>query len=76
MIWIRFDADTLNLGPYLWFGADPGLPLPPLGKMISRHSRADSNGYKGEPSNRRVLKTARFKKLPTIETIAEHLFGQ
>jgi hypothetical protein len=75
VIWIRFDADTLNLGPYLWFGAEPGLPLLPFGNMMSRHAKADSQGHKGERINHRVLKTARFKKLPTIEAIAEHLFG-
>jgi hypothetical protein len=28
VIWLRFDPVTLALGPFLWFGGEPGKPLP------------------------------------------------
>ena len=31
IIWIRFNSTTMELGPFLWFGAEPGCPVPPLG---------------------------------------------
>jgi hypothetical protein len=40
VIWIVFDADTLKLGPFLWFGAPPRQPLPALGDRIARQARA------------------------------------
>jgi hypothetical protein len=28
VVWLLFDPATLQLGPYLWFGGQPGQPLP------------------------------------------------
>ena len=75
IIWIWFDADRMELGPYLWFGAAPRQPIPALGDKISRHSKADSNGYKAERPNHRVVKKRLFEELATIDAVAEHLFG-
>src|SRR5947209_5452782 len=30
VIWVVFDETTLALGPYLWFGGQPGQPLPDI----------------------------------------------
>jgi len=38
---------TMELGPFLWFGADPGCPVPPLGDQLAKHVRADHTGTKG-----------------------------
>ena len=75
MIWIRFDPDSLELGRYLWFGAPPQQRIPPLGDKISRHSKGNSKGYKGERLSHRVVKKGRFEKLTTVDEVAERLFG-
>jgi len=75
VIWIRFDANRMELGPYLWFGAAPHQGMPALGDKISRHSKADSSGYKAERPNHRVIKKGRFEELATIDEVAERLFG-
>jgi hypothetical protein len=38
VIWMVYDPQTLQLGPYLWFGGLPGDALPTLGDKVTRHS--------------------------------------
>jgi hypothetical protein len=75
VIWILFDPDTMELGPYLWFGAAPGQPIMTLGEQIARHSKGNSKGYKTERANHRVVKRGRFEVLTTIDDIARRLVG-
>ena len=75
VIWIRFDPDSLELGPYLWFGAAPQQRMPPLGDKVSRLSKGNSKGYKGERLSHRVVKKGRFETLTSINEVAERLFG-
>jgi hypothetical protein len=42
VVWIPFEPDALELGPFLWFGGAPGQKLPPLGDRLAKHSRGDS----------------------------------
>lgn len=35
------ESDRINLS-YRWFGGEPGLPLPPLGDRIAKHSKANA----------------------------------
>lgn len=41
VVWMKFDPETVELGPYLWFGAKPGEPALSLGSKIARHSKGD-----------------------------------
>jgi hypothetical protein len=75
IIWIEFDPSTMELRPFLWFGAKPGCPIPPLGDELARHTRADHTGTKGLRPNLRVIKKNRFRKLSTINEVARELFG-
>ena len=75
VIWIRFDPNSLELGPYLWFGSPPQQRIQPLGDKISRHSKGDSEGYKAERPSHRVVKKSRFEELTNINEVAERLFG-
>lgn len=75
VIWIRFDPDTMELGPYLWFGGKPREPIPSLGEKRSVYSKGDSTGFKATRLNHRVVKKARFERLDTIEEVAARLFG-
>lgn len=75
VIWIRFDPATMELGPFLWFGGLPGARLPTLGGRIGKHSKGDSTGVKAERPNIRLLRRSQFEVLPTIDAVAEALFG-
>jgi hypothetical protein len=75
IIWIRFDPSTMELGPFLWFGADPGQPVSPLGDRLARHTRADHTGMKGLRPNLRVIRRSSFRELSTIDEVAGALFG-
>lgn len=76
VIWMRFDPETVELGPYLWFGAKPGEPALSLGSKVARHSKGDKNGMKAFRPNIRVLPIGRFQKLTTIDEVTDALFGQ
>ncbi len=75
VIWVLFDRDTLELGPFRWFGAAPGQCLPPVGDKVARHSKADSLGHKAERPNMRVVGRGRFTVLATMEDVITALFG-
>jgi hypothetical protein len=75
VIWLRFDPDTLELGPYLFFGGTPGEPLPPLGKFsVARHTKGDSLGRKKLRPRIRVVPKGAFQPLPDLAAVARRLF--
>jgi hypothetical protein len=76
VIWIWFDANTMDLGPFLWLGAGPGARLPHPGDKVSRHSKGDHLGYKSRRPNHRVVGKGRFKILPKMEDVILELFGE
>ena len=75
IIWIMFDLENLELGPFLWFGGSPREAIVDLGDKVARHSKGNKDGYKAEKPNHRVVKKGRFEELATIEEVAERLFG-
>ena len=70
-----FDANTMELGPYLWLGGKAGQDLPPLSDRVARHTKADSTGTKAERPNLRVVSKSDFTRLETIEEVVEELVG-
>lgn len=74
VIWIWFDPDTMELGPFRWFGGEPGQPLPPLGDRVTRHSKGNAEGTKTERSNSRTLNKGQFTALAGIEDVVRVLF--
>jgi len=76
VIWMLFDEDTLELGPYLWFGGEPGEPLPSLGNKVARHAKADTTGLKKERPGLRVIARTSFRTLPTVPDVLDMLFGK
>ncbi|WP_369742826.1 hypothetical protein AB8S08_11470 [Pseudidiomarina sp. PP-1MA] len=75
VIWIYFDQDTLELGPFYFFGSTPGEKLPDLsGMKIARHTKGDQDGYKAERPNIRVIPKGKFKKINSIEEVYDVLF--
>jgi hypothetical protein len=75
VIWIQFDPESLELGPFLWFGGTPRMPLPALGDRIGKHSKGDRSGRKAERPNIRLLRRSQFKLLAMIDDVARALFG-
>lgn len=76
VIWTLFDQTTLELGPYLWLGGEPGRPLPSLGDRIARHSKGNREGFKAERPNLRLVRKREFKVLQSIDEVATALFGR
>ena len=76
VLWVRFDAATLELGPYLFFGGPPGDPLPDVsGMKVAKRTTANSSGQKPERVNHREVPKARFQQLGTVDEVFEALFG-
>ncbi len=75
VVWIRFDPETLALGPFLWLGGKPGKPLPPLGEKIGRHTKGNSKGVKAARPNIRVVPKRQFESVATIGGLAQRLFS-
>ncbi len=76
VVWTMFDAETMRIDSHLWYGADPGEPLPSLdGLRVARHSRANTGGVKAERSDIRVLPRGRFEVLNSAADLVDRLFG-
>lgn len=75
MVWIYFDEETLDLGPFLYFGGGPGQRLPSLeGLKVAKHTKGDQDGFKAERPNIRVLPKGKFEKYESIQEIYNALF--
>lgn len=76
VIVLVFDPKTLELGPFLWYGARPGKPLPSIEKFpIAKHTKGNAEGLKGFRPNIRVLPLSAFTKIQRLAEISEKLFG-
>ncbi len=76
VIWTFFSAETLALGPFLWFGGPPGEPLPEIKSFrTAKHTKADATGKKGLRPNIRLIPKGKFECLTTIGKLVERLFG-
>ncbi|MDP5220401.1 hypothetical protein Q5Y75_24755 [Ruegeria sp. 2205SS24-7] len=74
IVWIRFDPHNLRLTEYLWFGGEPGKPLPALGDTIGKHSKGDQHGYKAHRADIRVLNKGQFEAISSMSELANRLF--
>ncbi|MDB5694933.1 MAG: hypothetical protein JWN21_476 [Sphingomonas bacterium] len=75
VVWMRYNPADLALGPFYWFGAEPGAPLPPLGSRVAKHTKSNSQGQKTEREGHRVVRASVFQRLETAADLAEALFG-
>ena len=77
VVWTRFDRATMTLGPFLFFGAEPGLPLPPLDAFkIAKHTKGNKDGVKQERPNLRVVRMSQFREIADIPALYVALFGK
>jgi hypothetical protein len=75
VVWIKFDEDTLKLGPFLWLGGPPSEKLPALGDQAARHTRRNRMGTRSLRPNLRVISESKFKELATMSELVSELFG-
>jgi hypothetical protein len=77
VIWIRFDTESLDFGPYLWFGGAPGERLPDLStSRHATHTKANAQGIKSERPNIRYVPKANSTPLATIDEVVVRPFGE
>ncbi len=76
VVWIEFDENTLEMGPYRFFGANAGDKLPSLEDYpIAKHTKANAEGKKTlRPQLRRVSKS-QFQLIETTDELYQVLFG-
>ena len=75
VIWVYFNEDTLDLGPFYYFGGKPGEALPNIeGAKIARHTKGDQDGYKAERPNIREISKGKFTCFESVEAVYDALF--
>lgn len=76
VVLVYFNNETLDLGPYYFFGGTPGEPLPSLENLkVAKHTKGNSTGLKADMPNIRILNKGQFDKLTTINELYGKLFG-
>lgn len=72
VVWINVNQDDLELKPFWWYGAEPGIPLPSLeGFRVGKQPR----GAKRERSSIRQIPRSKFTRLETVAEVVQKLFG-
>ncbi len=76
VVWVLFNQDNLELGPFLYFGGGPSEKLPSLDSYkTAKHTKGDSQGVKVNRHNHRIVNKGKFKRINKIEGLWQHLFG-
>ena len=76
VLWIVVTPD-LVFDHYLWFGGEPGEPLPDIrANMIAKHSKGTSLGKKSERPMHRVIARRKLERILALDLILGKLFGQ
>jgi hypothetical protein len=77
VVFMWFDRQSLELGPFAFFGGPAGQKLPSLAAMkIARHSKGNAQGIKTERPQIRIVPLAKFERLKTFDELVARLFGQ
>jgi hypothetical protein len=77
VVWVYFNQNNLELGPFLFFGGKPGSPLPSLENLkVAKHAKGDADGHKAERPNIRIINKGRFERYETIKDLYSALFVQ
>jgi hypothetical protein len=75
VIWIIVTPE-LHLQSYLWFGGQPGEPLPNIREMkVAKHTKGNAEGIKSEKPNHRIVPRSQFEPLDTLDEVLDRLFG-
>jgi hypothetical protein len=75
VIWIRVAPD-LEMGPFFWFGAEPGLPLPTIDHLPNPlRATRNKEGERPPRQNHRAVPGQDFNRLDRLDDVLEALFG-
>ncbi len=78
VVWLgwsrRPDVNRVDL-EYRWFGGPPGEPLPDLGSIRAKHSKANAQGVKSERPGIIRVNLGRFERLDGPSELFNRLFG-
>lgn len=75
VIWIRVAAD-LEMGPFFWFGAAPGMPLPAIdGYPNPLRATHNKEGVRPFRKNHRLVPGEIFRQLANLDELLKTLFG-
>ncbi len=75
VIWIAVTPD-LDLGPFHWFGGEPGKPLPDISKFKKpKRIGRTAEGERPLRENHRLIPPAHFVRLASLEDVLAGLFG-
>jgi len=76
VVWVAFDPKTLAIGPFFWFGGQPGEKLPDTRSFpVAKHTRGNAHGVKAARPNIRVLNRAAFEQIASLPELVTRLFG-
>lgn len=76
VVWIYFDEESLELGPFYFLGGEPGHPLPSIdGAKVAKHTKGNRDGYKAERPSIRALNKGDFVRYETVGEIYAVLFN-
>jgi len=76
VIWTRFEPESMTIGPFLFFGAEPGAPLPSLADFrVAKHTKGNAEGLKKERPNLRLVSLSKFRHIPDVQALYIALFG-
>ncbi len=74
---LQFDPETLDIGPFLWFGGRPKQPLPDLSIYpVARHTKGNAQGAKLPRPGMRVVPISAFETADTLPDLIALLFGE
>ena len=74
VIWICFNEQTLKLGPFLYFGSEPGKPLCLDELETAKHTKGNKDGFKAPRPNIRKIPKGDFDSFASIEELFVKLF--
>ena len=75
VLWIHVN-DSLDMGPFFWFGQGPGQPLPPIETLkIPKRATHNKSGVRPERPNHRLVPSNRFTRVDTLDEVLDKLFG-
>ena len=75
VVWIYFNEESLELGPYYFYGGLPGESLPDIsGAKVARHTKGNRDGHKAERPNIKTVNKGDFTRYETMEEIYSALF--
>ena len=75
VVWMTYDPETLELGPFRYLGAGVREPLPALGDKVARHTKANAEGRKGQRPAHRVIRRTAFCGPEPLDQLSARLFG-